>query len=294
MESLEGYVRCDDDLAYRPLQVLGWHVEAVPWCRPDVDWGRFDAVVIRSTWDYYQAVEAFVAVLERITQSGANLQNPLDLVRWNIKKTYLRDLQERGVRIVPTAWGADIGSIDERAILEELGTEEVVVKPLVGASAAFTYRLQRGSEKWSEAAAALEHREYLAQPFIPSIISEGEYSLFFFSGTYSHAIVKTPGQQDFRVQEEHGGVFRTITAMRELVQEGEQALAAIGQVPLYARVDFVRLEDGGFGLMELELVEPALYLGMDEEAPERFACALDHHIRKEAPNSIMGNFGTTW
>jgi hypothetical protein len=279
MDSLEAYISEGDDVAYAPLRTLGWDVEAVPWRRPGIDWRRFDAVIIRTTWDYHEASEAFISVLQQINQSGTRLENALDLVLWNMNKTYLRDLELRGVPIVPTIWGSDIGPVNQTRILQTLDTDEVVLKPVIGASAYHTYRLKRGSELWAEAAAVFEHRGYLAQPFMASVVEEGEYSLFFFGGEYSHAVLKTPRSQDFRVQEEHGGIIRAASASRELVNAGAQVMAVIGQKPLYARVDLVQLRGGGYGLMELELIEPALYLRMDERAPERFAYALDNHLR---------------
>jgi glutathione synthase/RimK-type ligase-like ATP-grasp enzyme len=262
------------------LRALGWQVEAVPWRRRGGDWARFDAAVIRSTWDYQQAPDDFLAVLADIDQSGIRLENALDLVRWNLRKTYLRDLGHRGVPVVPTAWGSDLGPVEERTILDRLGTDEVVLKPVVGANADHTYRLGRGAAAWGEAAATLAHRPYMAQPFVPSVVSEGEFSLFFFDGQYSHAVVKTPAPGDFRVQEEHGGIIRPVLATDALISTGERALTAVGQVPLYARVDLVRMPEGQFALMELELIEPSLYLRMSPEAPERFARACDRRFRR--------------
>jgi hypothetical protein len=285
MDSLDGYISEGDEVAYAPLKALGWVVEAVPWRRPGVDWRRFDAVIIRTTWDYHEAPEAFVSVLEQVKRSGAPLENGLDLVIWNMNKTYLRDLERRGIPIVPTIWGSDIGPVNQKTILKRLGSDEVVLKPVIGASAYHTYRLNRGSATWSEAAAVFEHREYLAQPFFASVVDEGDYSLFFFGGEYSHAVLKTPRSQDFRVQEEHGGIIRAAVASRELVSAGARVMAAIGQTPLYARVDLVQLTDAGYGLMELELIEPALYLRMDDGAPERFAFALDKHFRSKVASA---------
>jgi glutathione synthase/RimK-type ligase-like ATP-grasp enzyme len=282
MDNLAGFVS-DDALAHAPLRALGWEVAAVPWRRPAVDWGRFEAVVIRTTWDYQNDPEAFVAVLEQVQRSGAHLENPLELVRWNLAKTYLGDLARRGVPIVPTVWGSDLGAVDERAILGLLGTDEVVLKPVVGANADHTYRLQRGAAAWSEAAAAFRYRAYLAQPFLPSVVAEGESSLFYFGGELSHAVQKTPQAGDFRVQEEHGATIRAVAASPQLVRAGQRALAAVSPVPLYARIDLVRLGDGGYGLMELELIEPSLYLRMDPGAAQRFARALDQRITPKSP-----------
>jgi glutathione synthase/RimK-type ligase-like ATP-grasp enzyme len=286
MESLEGYVSEADEVAYAPLRALGWEVEAVPWRRPGVDWRGFDAVVIRTTWDYHEDPQAFVAMLAQVKRSGTLLQNAFDLVLWNMNKTYLRDLERRGVPIVPTAWGSDIGPVDEKAILQRLGTDDVVLKPLIGASAYHTYRLHPGSATWTEAAAAFAHRGYLAQPFISSVVEQGEYSLFFFGGEFSHAVLKTPQSQDFRVQEEHGGIVSAAAASRDLVSAGERVMAAVGQVPLYARVDLVQLANGEHALMELELVEPALYLRMDKGAPDRFANAIDRYFRPKPDGRV--------
>jgi hypothetical protein len=274
MENMDGFVS-DDELAYAPMRALGWEVEAVPWNRDGVDWGRFHAVIIRSTWDYQHAATAFVEVLGRIGRSGARLENALSLVRWNMNKTYLADLERRGVTIVPTIWSADLGPVDEHKIHSKFGTDEVVLKPVVGANADHTYRLRRGSAAWFEAAAVFAHRDYLAQPFVESVVEEGEYSLFYFGGELSHAVLKTPKQGDFRVQEEHGGIIRPVKVIGGLERAGNCVMAAIGETPLYARADLVQLPKGGLGLMELELVEPSLYLRMDAGAPERFARALD-------------------
>src|SRR5438477_10180361 len=148
MESLTGFVS-DDELVYAPLHALGWEVEAVPWRRADVDWTSFDAVIIRTTWDYQKAAEEFVGVLRQIEHAGTHLENALGLVQWNMRKTYLRDLQARGVPIVPTVLGTDLGPVDEATILRRRGVDDVVLKPVVGANADHTYRLRRGASAWS-------------------------------------------------------------------------------------------------------------------------------------------------
>jgi glutathione synthase/RimK-type ligase-like ATP-grasp enzyme len=277
MENPEGFV-IDDELAHGPLRALGWGVEAVPWRRAGVDWNEFEAVVIRSTWDYQNAPDEFFSVLERVEASRAHLENRLDLVRWNLSKTYLRDLERRGVGIVPTVWGAELGPVDERAILDKLDAEEVVLKPVVGANADHTFRLRAGDTRWYEVAANFARRPYLAQPFIRRVVEEGEYSLIFFNGELSHTILKTPKMGDFRVQEEHGGIIQAVKASQELRLAGERVMTALVHTPLYARADFVELNHGGYGLMELEIIEPALYLRMDAAAPERFARAIHERV----------------
>jgi len=270
----------DDHLAYKPLGALGWQVEAVPWQQSDVDWQLYDAVVIRSTWDYTKAPAKFLNVLAAIDQSGVKLFNSLDLVRWNVPKTYLCDLAQRGVPIVPTVWRRRLRRGELKDVVTELGAADAVVKPVVGAGAVGAFRLNRRLLDQAGAVNEIEDfyacREMMAQPFLAAIAAEGEYSLFYFNGSFSHAVLKTPRAGDFRVQEEHGGMIRAVEPTADLRQAGDRALRAIGEPPLYARADLVRSNEGaGFWLMELELIEPSLYLRMDELAPARFAEAIN-------------------
>jgi glutathione synthase/RimK-type ligase-like ATP-grasp enzyme len=274
LEDPAGYVIEDDDHAHAPLRALGWEVQVVPWTRPPVGWDAYDAVVIRSTWDYPAHPEAFLATLADIERAGTPLFNPLSLVRWNVRKTYLRDLAARGVPVVPTVFREGLEPGGLAGLMDEVGGDEIVVKPVVGANAHGAARIRRGSI--GEQAAALEEsfagRALIAQPFVPAVVSEGEFSLFYFDGEYSHTVLKTPRPADFRVQEEHGGFVRPADADDALRHTGGRVLRALGEAPLYARVDLVRTPDGsGFWLMELELIEPSLYFRMDPQAPVRFA-----------------------
>lgn len=266
----------DDDLAHAPLRALGWQVDSVPWNRAGVDWSGYDAVVIRSTWDYQSDPEAFVAALGEVEQAGTPLFNPLDLVRWNLRKTYLRDLAARGVPIVPTVWRDGLGPGELAEVLDAVGGEEMVVKPVVGASSEGAFRLDQQAvrAKAGEVEAYYADRALMAQPFVPAVTREGEFSLFYFNNAYSHAVLKTPKVDDFRVQEEHGGRIRAVQPEAELRAAGDAVLKTLDTVPLYTRADFVRAPGGGFWLMELELIEPALYFRMDAEAPARFARAI--------------------
>jgi hypothetical protein len=271
-DDLTGYVT-DDGLALEPLAELGWAVTAVSWRRTDVDWSRFAAVVIRTTWDYHLDADAFLRALEAIDASGTCLANPLPLVRWNARKTYLRDLSSRGLPIVPTVWGTSLTEDDIPRLRDELGADEIVVKPVISATAYDTFRI--GRRHGMDAAAVFAGREYMAQPFVASIVDEGEVSLFYFGGKYSHAVRKTPRPDDFRVQEEHGGLIVPADPPAVLIALGHRCLAALDRPTLYARVDLVRLPTGGHALMELELVEPSLYFRMDPGAAGRFARALE-------------------
>ena len=275
LDDTTGWV-IDDTLAYEPLRTLGWQAEAVSW-RSKADWSAFDAVVIRSTWDYHEDPEAFLQALGDVEASGTPLHNALGLVRWNLRKTYLRDLGERGVPVLPTVWRDRLRPGELPEILDEIGTGEMVIKPVVGASAKGAFRLDARAMRngASEIEAYYADRALMAQPFVHAVTTEGEFSLFYFNGRHSHTVLKTPKAADFRVQEEHGGYIRAVPTEPALRAAGDTVLAAIGDAPLYARADFVRAGDGDqFLLMELELIEPSLYLRTDPVAPLRFARAL--------------------
>lgn len=279
MDSLEGFV-CRDDLLIEPLARLGWAAETVSWRTGGLDWSQYEAVIIRSAWDYQLDPERFMGVLEEIDRSPARLENALEIVKWNIRKDYLRDLESRGVPIVPTIWCA--AGVDQIAsAFERFGVQEVVVKPLVSANADNTFRLTPAAldEQYARLSRVFNDREFLVQPFMASIIDEGEYSLFFFAGEYSHAILKTPKAGDFRVQEEHGGLPRPVEPEPKLLALARQACDAIRPQPLYARLDFVRNGDS-FGVMEAELIEPSLYFDMDPTAAGRFARRFDRWMKE--------------
>ncbi len=273
-DNLEGYV-IDDDLAYVPLRDLGWKVETISWRETHVDWSQFAGAIIRSTWDYQRDLPAFLAKLERIA-GATRLANPIEIVRWNADKIYLRELEKRGASITPTIWkqpGATAAEID--LCFDELETSELVLKPTVSANAENTIRLTRGGTHDTSMFAT---HSYMVQPFMRGIVEEGEFSLFYFNREFSHAILKTPKRGDFRVQEEHGGTIRAIEPPPDLLAAGERVTELLDSNLLYARVDFVR--DGeAFLLMELELIEPSLYLRMNENAPARFASAIDRWLR---------------
>ncbi len=266
-----------DHLTFEPLAQLGWHAEEIPWNRNDVRWDEFDVVVIRSPWDYQNDPDDFLRVLTEIDASSARLENPLDIVRWNLQKTYLNDLQERGVAIVPTVWLCGLDNQKIADLYRTFNVDEIIVKPVIGANADDTFRLAKDQqpEQARAAVATFQDRPLMAQPFLHAIVDEGEYSLFYLGGEYSHCIRKVPKVGDFRVQEEHGGLISSAIADAELLTAGQKAIDAIGQQLLYARVDLVRLPSEQPVLMELELIEPSLYFPFGPQSLERFAAALD-------------------
>lgn len=270
MDSLAGH-GCSDHLLFEPMQMAGWHVNEVSWRAENVTWSEFEIVVIRSAWDYYAQPEAFLAVLETI-DAQTQLENKLSQVKWNIDKTYLRDLESRGTEIVPTLWNRNLKPGDLSELFENLKTDNIVLKPVISANADDTFQLDRrqGLPQELELCERFRDRRYMAQPFVESIVMEGEYSLFYFGGVYSHSILKRPKQNDFRVQEDHGGVTVSFRASSSQILTAKRIIDALDETPLYARVDLVRTESDRWALMELELIEPSLYFDTDQGSVERF------------------------
>lgn len=274
IDDLSGYVS-DDELAFEPLRNLGHQVEIVPWQKKNVDWKEYAGVIIRTTWDYQNNLKDFLAVLECI-ESQTLLANPFEIAKWNSDKIYLKDLEKKGAEIVPTIWvDSEIDNAQIQGWFDKLKSEEIVIKPRVSATAQDTFWLKLGKDYPQNLSKIFENRPSMVQPFMQAIVDEGEYSLFYFNGQYSHTILKTPKKEDFRVQEEHGGIIQGVKPSGDLLKAGERVLNCVSSSLLYARVDFVRTKDNDFALMELELIEPSLYLRNYDNAPYLFAKAID-------------------
>ena len=283
LEDRAGYV-IDDELAIAELTRRGSDVREIPWSRDGTDWSAFDLVIVRTTWDYHKRPTEFLAELARIEASGTVLENPRALIAWNLDKRYLRDLAARDVPIVPSVWSAGGTAATFNALFDELGASEIVVKPSISANALDTFRLQTPLTPplCDTLMRTFADRAWLAQPFVQSIVDDGELSIFYFDGQLSHAVQKVPESGDFRVQEEHGGRIAAVSVTDEVRCAADHAIRAVAPTPFQARVDLVRLDDGSLALMELELIEPSLYFRMDEGAPGRFADAVVHVVERHA------------
>lgn len=255
----------DDHLALPALAALGVSVAFVPWedAEPDPD---VVAWVVRSPWNYAASVSPFLEALSPLR----NLHNPLELVTWNSDKRYLFELAEAGVPIVPSV----VAALDSlAAVAEATGFVELVVKPLVSAGGSNTRRIRADTLHDTETFAGLPDVAYLVQPFLDDVLAGGEVSCVFFEGEYSHSVRKRPKAGDFLVQEEHGGSTVAVEVSRSLVAASRAALDAAPAPGLYARVDWIETRRGP-RLVELELIEPELYLRAHADAPARFAAAI--------------------
>jgi glutathione synthase/RimK-type ligase-like ATP-grasp enzyme len=264
----------DDRLAVEALAARGCDVIPAVWDDPAVDWASFEAAIVRSTWDYHHRPAEFLGWISRMEALEIQLWNPAPLLRWNHDKRYLTELATRGVPAVPTL---TVARGDRRTLRDTLAAtdwDEVVVKPAVSASAHETWRTSRARAELDAGrfAALTRTGDVLVQPYLPEV-ERGEWSLCFFGGRYSHAVLKRPRAGDFRVQSELGGEVLNATPAAALVESAAAILALLPQPWLYARVDACEV-GGALMLMELELIEPTLFFRADPAAPARFAEAL--------------------
>ena len=263
----------DDRLAVAALADLGLRAVPALWDDDGVDWTAYAAVVVRSPWDYFLRAGEFAAWLDRLERLGAPVWNPVPLLRWNMDKRYLRELEAAGVRCVPTRWveGDDAPPLED--VLRERGWSRAVVKPVISGGAHETWMVERGGAHDEGRFRRLAAAGAMVQPFVEEIATEGEWSLVFLGGEYSHALLKRPAPGDFRVQTAHGGRERPARPTPELLDAARATLAAVRHPWLYARVDLC-LHAGAPALMELEMLEPSLFLEGDAAAPARFARAI--------------------
>lgn len=282
MDDLSGYVS-DADLSVPAMEALGWTVDRQSWRATDVDWASYDLVYICTPWDYHRHLDEFLSRLEGIEAAGPLIYNPVGIVRWNARKTYLAELEEKGIPIVSSRWFEDFDSAGLITAFDDLQSATLVIKPTVGASAIDTFVLKAPLEDamLRQLETAYAKRPFFVQPFVASVQTLGEYSVFFFDGEYSHTILKVPAAGDFRTQEEHGSDIQSVEPSTQLLDAATAVLSAMGQTLPYARVDLVLDADGQALLMELELIEPSLYFRTDPESPKRFATAITQRFQRE-------------
>ena len=269
-------VEDEDDVLARVLRGCGHTVRAPVWTDAAVDWRAFEVVVLKTPWDYFDRIAAFYAWLNDLERLGVTVLNPLEIVRWNADKRYLRDIEAAGFRIVPTYWLSKGDSFEPGALFAHFQTEKLVVKPAVSGAAKNTFALTRAEAQAQapEIAALLADEDFLAQPFLPEIQRQGEWSLLYFGGEFSHSVLKTPKTGDFRVQLQFGADTVAAEAPRALRATADRLVAQFAPGCLYARVDGVEIGGELLLLMELELIEPLLFLAYDAAAADRYEAAL--------------------
>jgi glutathione synthase/RimK-type ligase-like ATP-grasp enzyme len=271
----EGYrTRWRDVLARiaAPLREAGLRVEARDWASA-ADLGAFDLVLPLLVWGYPFAPHQWADAIGRWEEEGVRLANPASVLRWNADKIYLERLAARGAPVVPTRHFDLLSEAGLREAAAAFGTGELVAKPRISSTAWQTIRWSPGRplDGGPEGPA-------MVQPYLPEIERSGEISLIHLGGAFSHAVAKRPQPGDFRVQPEFDGIIAARPPSEDERQAAQRVLAAVEEPLLYARIDLVRGPDGRPLLIELELIEPDLYLGYDPSAGGRFAAAVLERI----------------
>jgi len=264
-------ITVSDRLYAEALERRGFSVVGAPWDGPRTAFDGAAAVVIRSTWGYYRASDAFRDWTEAMA-AASRLFNPIGLVRWNLRKDYIGQLAAASVRVPQTHFVAcAVETIDK--VFAETGWSRAVVKPLTGASGYSVELVTREGIAGAVSRLAAEARAsgVLVQEFLPEI-ADGELSLVYFDGIFSHAVRKRPPQGEFRVNSRFGATRSAERPSRAVTEQGAAALRLLPELPLYARVDGV-VRDGQLIVIEVEVLEPALFLDFDPGSAERFAAA---------------------
>lgn len=269
----------DDALIMNALKERGISSKRVGWDDSTFDFSAPRLILIRSVWDYFERFEEFSTWLDSV-EPHTPIVNALETIRWNIDKHYLADLKKRGIHIPPTHF-IKAGSNHSLAELhEQTGWAETVIKPTISGGGFHTYRLNPNNYHEYEAvfAEVSATHDMMLQPFMHFVVQTGEYSLMCFNGRYSFAVQKIAKEGDFRVQDDWGGTVHDYQPTAEEIAFAEMAARAVQPLPLYARVDIIRDNDGKLAIAELELIEPELWIRKHPPAAQLIADALAERL----------------
>ena len=265
-------VLTEDKLLKKELELLGLNVIIKDWKSKKFDWTKAEYAIFRSTWDYFDNFKLFSNWLEK-NKYEIKFINSLEIIKWNLDKVYLLELQEKGINIAPTILIKKNQPTTLKKLFEDTGWQEAVLKPTVSGAARHTYRINRNSyNDYEEIFKGLIcNEDFLFQEFIKNIISKGELSLIVIGGKYTHAVKKTAKKGDFRVQDDHGGKVEVYYARDKEIEFAEQCINLCLEMPLYARVDIAYDNNNELSLVELELIEPELWFRNNKKSAELLA-----------------------
>ena len=265
-------VLTENKLLKKELELLGLNVIIKDWNSKKFDWSKAEYAIFRSTWDYFDNFKLFSNWLEK-NKYEIKFINSLEIIKWNLDKVYLLELQEKGINIAPTILIKKNQPTTLKKLFEDTGWQEAVLKPTVSGAARHTYRINRNSyNDYEEIFKGLIcNEDFLFQEFIKNIISKGELSLIVIGGKYTHAVKKTAKKGDFRVQDDHGGKVEVYHASDKEIEFAEQCINLCLEMPLYARVDIAYDNNNELSLVELELIEPELWFRNNKKSAKLLA-----------------------
>lgn len=260
----------DSSLLANELLKIGVTSQIIPWDDKNIDWTKVPLVLLRTPWDYFYRPEEFFNWLNKVNQVS-KLINPLELVEWNMHKSYLLDLQLKGIPIVPTILVNKDEYQKAELIFNDLKFDEIVIKPAISGGAVGALKAKKSApELFAHLNELLKTHDVLIQPFIPEIIITGEVSLIYFNGEFSHGIHKKGAENEYRVQEEYGGSVYDYNPELSELKLAEEILSKLPIMPTYARIDLVNYKNQS-RLMELEIIEPELFLRKSLSGTTKFA-----------------------
>ncbi|MBC7747976.1 MAG: hypothetical protein H7Z76_05250 [Methylotenera sp.] len=247
---------------------------AVIWSDKTVNWTDFDYLIFRNTWDYFEKETEFKIWLDHIENLGIKTLNPIEVIKQNIHKFYLREMEQQGITILPTLFIEKTGHLDLAKRIPS-HWKKAVIKPAFSAGSYLTevFDVSNSTEIDQQYATIALEKELLVQEFMPQIQTLGETSFIFFNKKFSHAVNKKPVEGDFRVQSLFGGIYTLVHPSQDLIQKAQKVVDTFKEDLLYARVDGI-LIDQELYLMEVECIEPDLYFNLSENSLERFVASI--------------------
>lgn len=274
----------DDQILMDACLSLGLKVDRKSWDDPEYDWSSTKTVIFRSTWDYFDRFSEFEQWLEKI-KLLTQFINPQELVFWNVEKTYLMDLQAKGIKIIPT----EIVEIGTRKRLRDMadahGWEEIVIKPTVSATARDTHRLSHEMLNQTSTQVMFDElctqKTMMVQPFLSQVLEEGELSVMVIDGKVTHGVRKIAKPGDYRVQSDFGGSIRLEDPDESAIAFAEEVVKACPLQPIYARVDLIKNDQGQWNLGEMELIEPELWFRLQPKSAKALAAAIRNYLKNK-------------
>lgn len=265
----------EDELIKTALEKLEFRVWRTNWDNPTFDWTSTKSVLFRTTWDYFNRFDEFFDWLS-ITSKKTKMMNSFELIQWNIDKYYLGELEEKGIRIVPTHYILPSETTTLSKEIAKTKWDNLILKPAIAGTARHTYKINPNNILEHEAIfkSLIANETMLLQPFLKNVLHKGEIALMLFGGKFSHAVLKKAKEGDFRVQDDFGGSVFDYEASKEEIEFAEKVIAACPIMPIYARVDLLWNDDGELCVSEVECIEPELWMRKCDSAADKFALAV--------------------
>ncbi|MFY7669647.1 ATP-grasp domain-containing protein [Tenacibaculum sp. MEBiC06402] len=265
-------VLLEDDLVKKALEKAGLKVLRLSWDDPDFNWSDTEYILFRTTWDYFDRFNEFSTWLEKVSQQ-TKLINSEAIIRWNLDKHYLLDLQKNGVHVCESYFIEKGETSTLQDLAKKHNLSSFVLKPCVSGGGRHTYKINQEtiSEHESLFKRLISENAYIIQPFQHNIVEKGEISLMIMNGEFTHAVLKIAKPGDFRVQDDFGGTVHNYTPTSEEILFAEKAVNACPEKPMYARVDIFTDNNNKLAIAELELIEPELWFRNYPEAANKLS-----------------------